>query len=155
MLLRAGAKIDSPTGEGATALLLAVEKDFLDVVKLLIKEGADVNWVRRDSSSVHTCKFLSLSVRRNSPTPPPPLFSPPPSLSLSLSLHLSLCISLSASLSLSLYLSLPPSLSLAPSPSCARALALNLSHTRSLTRTHAQVHDLPHATRMNVPMTYR
>jgi ankyrin repeat protein len=54
MLLLAGAKIDSPTGDGATALFLAVEKGNLDVVKLLVKEGTDVNWVRRDSSSVHT-----------------------------------------------------------------------------------------------------
>jgi len=53
ILLHGGAEVDAPTGDGATALHMAAEYDHFDVVRLLLQKGADMNWVRRDTSGVH------------------------------------------------------------------------------------------------------
>jgi ankyrin repeat protein len=44
LLLELGAKVDTPDGRGWSALLNAKRNRHADVVKVLIKAGADVNW---------------------------------------------------------------------------------------------------------------
>ena len=41
LLLRAGAKVDSPEGEGFTALTLAADRGDLEMVRVLLEAGAD------------------------------------------------------------------------------------------------------------------
>ncbi|ABC27527.1 FOG: Ankyrin repeat [Hahella chejuensis KCTC 2396] len=50
VLAAAGAKLDYPMANGATALALAVQKGHLSTAKALIKAGADVNVVYADRS---------------------------------------------------------------------------------------------------------
>lgn len=46
LLLQHGCEVDAPTGDGASALWLAVESRHLEVARELVEHGADVNWVR-------------------------------------------------------------------------------------------------------------
>ncbi len=42
-MLDAGADVESPNGDGQTALMLAARVGSLDIAKLLVERGADVN----------------------------------------------------------------------------------------------------------------
>ena len=44
-----GCKVDAETGDGVTALHVAVIKNYIDIVKILIKAGSNVNHKTYDS----------------------------------------------------------------------------------------------------------
>lgn len=44
-----GCKVDAETGDGVTALHVAVIKNYIDIVKILIRSGSNVNHKTYDS----------------------------------------------------------------------------------------------------------
>lgn len=57
-LLEMGADVNSKNNAGETALYKACENDDIDVVKLLLKHGADISTFNRDAL-IQVCEFAS------------------------------------------------------------------------------------------------
>ena len=67
ILLSYGANVNTANKLGRTALMLASNKGYIDIVDILIKKGANINANVSNVLLISTCHYFRLGVYPNSP----------------------------------------------------------------------------------------